>query len=203
MKKSPSALPKGEETAEKILDAAMKAIATKGCGAVTLREIAKEAGVVLSQLNYYYGNKDGLFVAVLKRMQENYITELEGRLKKGVSLQDHTRELIAFNRSLLLEEPEIYRNFLEFSNFAMSSPDFLPFVERFIADISDMIEERLYRSSAKDQSDHSAAVMTRFILSASFGISLQHFLAPDDKSILSGFEMLKAAIPNLNASNSE
>src|SRR5664280_204353 len=43
-----------------------------GWGAVTLREIAEESGVALSQLSYYFGNKDGLFAAVLERMQQEY-----------------------------------------------------------------------------------------------------------------------------------
>jgi AcrR family transcriptional regulator len=73
-------LTKGEATAERILDAAFKSIAVHGCGAVTLRGIAEEAGVVLSQLNYHYGNKGSLFAAVLKRMQQGYIATLDARL---------------------------------------------------------------------------------------------------------------------------
>jgi len=45
----------------KILLAAYSCISTSGYANVSMRNIADEAGVVLSQLNYYYKNKEGLF----------------------------------------------------------------------------------------------------------------------------------------------
>lgn len=58
---------------EKILLAAFKCISSKGYANVSLRDIADEAGVVLSQLNYYYKNKEGLFTEVVKMMIGKYL----------------------------------------------------------------------------------------------------------------------------------
>lgn len=186
---------KGEATAERILDAAFKSIAANGCGAVTLRGIAVEAGVVLSQLNYYYGNKDSLFAAVMTRMQEGYTEELDERLQGCHSLEDQIVALVDYNEYVLMESPDTYRNFLEFFNFSMNSPEFQKRVAVFISDISAMIERRIarYEPERKVLDALSAAAVTRFILSASFGIALQHLLDTENQDIRAGFTITKAA----------
>jgi AcrR family transcriptional regulator len=194
-------LTKGEATAERILDAAFKSIAAHGCGAVTLRGIAEAAGVVLSQLSYYYGNKDRLFAAVLKRMQLSYMEALDARLGDHDTLAGQISALVDYNRAILRESPDTYRNFLEFSNFAMSSKDFQKEVASFTAEIAAMIEGRIarLRPEARPAGEFSAAAVTRFILSASFGIALQHFLSPKNEDVRRGFDIVKATALRLIA----
>jgi AcrR family transcriptional regulator len=187
-------LRKGEATAERILDAAFKSIAARGCGAVTLRAIAEEAGVVLSQLNYYYGNKDSLFAAVLQRMQQGYVQDLDERLRSHDSLAEQVIALVDYNEFILNDSPDTYRNFLEFFNFAMSSPGFQVEVANFTSAIASMIESRIarYKHEGKATGAFSAAAVTRFILSASFGIALQRFLSPENEDVCRGFDIIKA-----------
>jgi AcrR family transcriptional regulator len=192
-------LTKGEATAERILDAAFKSIAARGCGAVTLRGIADEAGVVLSQLSYHYGNKDSLFAAVLKRMQQGYIETLDTRLCGHDSLAGQIIALVDYNESILNDSPDTYRNFLEFFNFAMSSPDFQVEVANFTSAIAAMIESRIarYEPGVRVAGGFSAAAVTRFILSASFGIALQRFLSPENGDVRRGFDIIKATAMQL------
>ncbi|WP_454858963.1 TetR/AcrR family transcriptional regulator [Rhizobium binxianense] len=187
-------LSKGEATAERILDAAFKSIAERGCGAVTLRGIAEEAGVVLSQLSYHYGNKDSLFAAVLKRMQKGYMDALDERLRGHGSLTEQIVALVDYNAFILENSPDTYRNFLEFFNFAMSSETFQLEVANFTSQIASMIESRivLYRPSNMRSPGFSIAAITRFILSASFGIALQRFLSPENEDVRTGFDIIKA-----------
>lgn len=180
---------KGEVTAERILDAAFRSIAVKGCGAVTLRGIAEEAGVALSQLSYYYGNKDSLFSAVLKRMKKGYLAALDERLQAKGSPADQIMALVDYNAYLLEESIDTYRNFLEFFNFAMGSETFRREVSAFLSEISGMIEARI-AGSRQAAGGHPAAI-TRFILSASFGISLQHLLSPENPDVSAGFDIIK------------
>ncbi|MGO1539197.1 MAG: TetR family transcriptional regulator [Leucobacter sp.] len=58
-----------ERTRRAVLDAAMHAILDRGTG-VTLAEIAESAGVSKSGLIHHFGNRDQLFVAVVKDMSE-------------------------------------------------------------------------------------------------------------------------------------
>jgi len=190
---------KGGKTAERILDAAFKSIATRGCGAVTLREIADEAGVVLSQLNYYYGNKDKLFSAVLKRMQQDYVLALDERLRRCDTLSEQIVALVDYNEFILNEHPDTYRTFLEFFNFAMGSKNFQVEVVSFTAEIAGLIESRFGRhgSEKKVGKGLPAAAVTRFILSASFGIALQHFLSPENADVRKGFDIIKASMAQM------
>jgi AcrR family transcriptional regulator len=49
----------------RILDAAFRCLATSGYAALSVREIAKDAGVNHALINYYFGTKDRLVIAVL------------------------------------------------------------------------------------------------------------------------------------------
>lgn len=61
---------KGEETRERILDAAEKLFAWHGFYGVTVRQITREAGVDVALAHYYFGTKMGLFDAVFLRRAE-------------------------------------------------------------------------------------------------------------------------------------
>jgi len=53
------------ETQTKILDAAFRQLAIKGYASLSMREIAKDAGVNHALINYYFRSKDQLVIAVL------------------------------------------------------------------------------------------------------------------------------------------
>lgn len=53
------------ETQTKILDAAFRQLASKGYASLSMREIAKDAGVNHALINYYFRSKDQLVIAVL------------------------------------------------------------------------------------------------------------------------------------------
>lgn len=57
---------------ELILAKAEKLIALKGFTATSIREIAKEAGVNIAMISYYFGSKEKLLENLLQtRMEEN------------------------------------------------------------------------------------------------------------------------------------
>jgi AcrR family transcriptional regulator len=57
----------GRITRTKILDAAEQAFADKGINGASLREIMMAAAVNIAAVNYYFGNKDDLLKAVVRR----------------------------------------------------------------------------------------------------------------------------------------
>lgn len=63
---------KGEETRTRILDVALTAFGNSGFASVTTRQIAKEAGVNLPALTYYFGNKRGLYLACAHEIVARY-----------------------------------------------------------------------------------------------------------------------------------
>jgi AcrR family transcriptional regulator len=64
--------PKGDETRERILNVALKAFGEASFLAVTTRQIAEGARVSLPNLQYYFGNKEGLYRACAEAIVERY-----------------------------------------------------------------------------------------------------------------------------------
>ncbi len=195
---------KSEISAEKIVTAAWSCIAAKGCNSVTLREIAQEAGVVLSQLNYYFVNKEGLFSAVIKTMRQTYTDGLNLRMKKCVSFAERITALSSYNEELLKDNTALYQCFLEFFNYAMWSEPFKEEMAGFVSDILTAIDAQVVRNdgrNAPQPSPFPPEVITRLILAASFGLSIQYLLAPADKRILPGFDAMKAIIARAERTN--
>src|ERR1700691_3565799 len=63
---------KGQETRERILDAALKAFGEASFPAVTTRQISTAASVSLPTLQYYFGDKEGLYRACAEAIVERY-----------------------------------------------------------------------------------------------------------------------------------
>ncbi|WP_067106350.1 CerR family C-terminal domain-containing protein [Sphingopyxis granuli] len=63
---------KGEETRARILAVALAAFGNSGFASVTTRQIAREAGVNLPALTYYFGNKRGLYLACAHAIVARY-----------------------------------------------------------------------------------------------------------------------------------
>src|SRR6202046_67525 len=64
--------PKGDETRERILNAALKSFGRASFLAVTTRQIAEAAKVSLPTLQYYFGNKEGLYRACAEAIVERF-----------------------------------------------------------------------------------------------------------------------------------
>src|SRR5665648_1255289 len=85
----------------KILFSAYELVSTKGYANVSLRNIADHAKVVLSQVNYYFKNKEGLMTAVVKMMADKFIQEIEEVLKRGDSSKEKMMALTQYYNCLL------------------------------------------------------------------------------------------------------
>ena len=60
------------DVTNKILDAALEIVAQKKISGTRMHLIAKEAGVVQSNVHYYYPTKNDLMIALLDRIQERF-----------------------------------------------------------------------------------------------------------------------------------
>jgi TetR/AcrR family transcriptional regulator, regulator of cefoperazone and chloramphenicol sensitivity len=63
---------KGEETRQRILDAALREFGEASFKAVTTRRISQAAAVSLPTLQYYFGDKEGLYRACAEAIVERY-----------------------------------------------------------------------------------------------------------------------------------
>ncbi|HSF65436.1 MAG TPA: TetR family transcriptional regulator [Paracoccaceae bacterium] len=65
-------------TADRLIAVARAAFAEQGFAAVSLDALAAQAGMTRGALHHHFGNKAGLFEAVLRRIDAEIGTELEG-----------------------------------------------------------------------------------------------------------------------------
>lgn len=86
---APSA--RGEAARRRILQAALRAFAEKGFKAATTREIALAAGVNLPALKYYFGGKQGLYLACAREIAGRY--EAQMRPAAGAAAEALARPL--------------------------------------------------------------------------------------------------------------
>jgi TetR/AcrR family transcriptional regulator, regulator of cefoperazone and chloramphenicol sensitivity len=109
---------KGEETKERILNAALEEFGEASFLAVTTRHIAEAAGVSLPTLQYYFGSKEGLYLACAQAIVERYrrnttvTSEAAEALRKGCAAEaarDHLKAVIGALAGFLVGSRETER----------------------------------------------------------------------------------------------
>ncbi|SHF86554.1 transcriptional regulator, TetR family [Caldanaerobius fijiensis DSM 17918] len=170
---------------QKILNAACKCISSKGYANVSLRDIAEEAGVVLSQLNYYFGNKEGLFTEVIKMMMNKYLSEINKALNIGETARDKMASLANFFKEMLKNNPGLFRLLYDLTGLAMWSSSFNHLLKNLFDELSNIIEEKiLIKGNLKNNlKDYSSRSIARMILGAMLGTAIQAILDPDKEEI--------------------
>lgn len=96
----------GDQTRQRILDSAGQLYARDGLAATTNKAIAAAAGVDLASINYHFGNRAGLYQAVLVEAHRrivslDYLQELE---HSEIPVADKLRQLIGFVCRLVVAE---------------------------------------------------------------------------------------------------
>lgn len=181
---------------ERILDAAYECISLKGYANVSLREIANEAGVALSQLHYYFGSKKDLFKAITKKMVEKYLSEIENHLKKGKTAIEKTSSLIAFFSEMLEHNSGLFRLLYDFTSLALWSDCFRESLSSLFKELSGMIEEFILESGSlkEDLKGFNPKALSRMILGSMFGIAIQAVLDPDNEEIIDGLYAIQLVL---------
>ena len=89
------------ETEQRLLAAAGAVFAARGFRAATVREICQRAGANVAAVNYHFGDKEGLYFAVLKSCSEAALEKYPPTLNLGAGAAPDEK-LHAFVRALLL-----------------------------------------------------------------------------------------------------
>lgn len=171
------------DTAAKILSAAVTLISQAGYANVSMRDIAKRAGVALSHLNYYYENKEGLFLAVIKSVKESYLKELTLRLSALSPEEKNNSFLFAHAKESMRNTTYIFRLLLDLSNLALWSEPFRKEFNSLIDDVAEVLAA--YESSdireASKQTAHTLRQKARFFLAINLGISAQYLADAENR----------------------
>ena len=66
--------PDAGDVRQRLLDAATSLFSSRGFGEVGLREVAREAGVTPAMISYYFGDKQGLYEAMLEGVLDRILS---------------------------------------------------------------------------------------------------------------------------------
>ncbi len=110
---------KGEETRQRILDAALTAFGEASFKEVTTRQIAELADVSLPTLQYYFGDKEGLYRACAEALVDHYRRETQGAGRQATKAMDegctpetakaHLKSVIAALANVLVGSTDVQR----------------------------------------------------------------------------------------------
>ncbi len=81
------------DTKERILYVAHKLFADKGLHGASIRDIAKEADVNVSAINYHFSNKETLYASTIAASMEQTSADIEGLYLEGMSTDELARKI--------------------------------------------------------------------------------------------------------------
>jgi AcrR family transcriptional regulator len=181
---------------KKILNAAFKCISSKGYANVSLRNIADEAGVVLSQLNYYYKNKEGLFIEVVKMLTQQYMNEIENNLKKGESEKERIVLLIEYFQKILRKNSELFKILFDLTSMSLWSTSLKELLNDLFNSVTGLIEKYILSSFPNKEKfkSYSTTTLSRIIFGALFGTSAQVILANEGEDIIDSLSAIEVLL---------
>lgn len=176
-----------------IINAAYKHISQRGYANVSLREIADEAGVVLSQLSYYYKNKEGLLIEVVRMTARQYMVEIEEILKVGTGSQEKMSDLVKYFQNMLITNPNLFRLLFDLTNMSMWSNTFRNILNELFDNLADLIVKYvLVDNTALAKIGYSSTkTLAQVIFGSLFGTSIQILLNPDDKDLYKAMNLVE------------
>jgi TetR/AcrR family transcriptional regulator len=98
-----------QRTRDTILAAATASFAERGFDGARIDEIAQRAGVPKNLLYYHFGDKDGLFTAVLELMYETIRARQNDLHIRDLDPVEGMRQLVLFTGRIWVQHPEFMR----------------------------------------------------------------------------------------------
>lgn len=95
------------ETEEKIIDSAEKLFYQKGKAGTSMQDIADDAGINRTLLNYYFRSKDQLFEAVFRKAMGRFVPDLAAMLNTHMSFETYVPAMVEKVIDTMIENPQI------------------------------------------------------------------------------------------------
>ena len=111
-----------EGTSSAILDAAYRCLVRYGYASVSMRQIAREAGVALSQLHYYFRSKEHLLIEVMRRTTQQHVEQMANWLAQ-LTPERRLHGLLWMVRTRLREDPGWFRLLFDGVSLAFRDPE--------------------------------------------------------------------------------
>ncbi len=102
----PAVQARGEDTRRRILETALHLFAAQGYEGTGTRQIAEGAGVNLPAIQYYFGNKEGLYRAIIQDITadtDRHMSPVLARVHAALAAADTSREALTSLLGEMLE----------------------------------------------------------------------------------------------------
>lgn len=146
-----------DETRERILDGAMAEFSEKGFDGARIDQIALRAGVNKNLLYHHYGNKDGLFTALLERMYGRIRTRQNDFDLRDQDPVEAIRKLVIFTGKIWAQYPEFLRLLgsenLNGGRHVVNSPNIAAMYQPLLANIRQILDAGLAQGKFKRRVD--------------------------------------------------
>lgn len=184
---------------EKILEAAYTVIAREGYVRTSLRQIAQEAQVAVSQISYYYENKEGLLLAVARGVANKYYDYMQLYLRPEMTPREKGECFINLYREVLEDDPDLFRVLYDLVGLALWSEPVRKQVRGIFQDIMDQITEDVFTKEFVSELKFtpSRSTLASLFFSGIFGIGVQSLLEPGDKTITGSLDALGVVVFNM------
>jgi len=167
---------------ERILLTAFECISSRGYANTSMRDIADLAKVALSQLNYHYKSKDGLFIEVINYTMDKYLNDIEQNIMIGNTPKERMKNLLQYFNEMIERNPSLFRLLYDFTSLALWKPDFEIVLKRLFSKTSQLIEVNiLVDDHLKTQmKQFSSKEISKMLTGAMFGTAIQMLLEPKE-----------------------
>ena len=179
---------KGGETRQRILHAALKIFGAAGLKGATTRQIAEDAGVNLPALSYYFGGKEGLYVACAEEIVGRYqqrmrslLTDVRADLKTRIA-PARARKLLKDVLSALVDlqisnhEADIWMSFV-LREIAEQGPAFDVLFKQLWAPGVDITAELISRILGERSLSQAARLQALLLMSSLTAFSIARPIA--------------------------
>jgi AcrR family transcriptional regulator len=95
------------ETEKRITASAEKLFYQKGKAGTSMQDIADDAGINRTLLNYYFRSKDQLFEAVFRNALSEFIPNLAAMLRSEMELDEYLPKMVSTVINTMVENPHI------------------------------------------------------------------------------------------------
>lgn len=176
---------------EKLIEATFQCIAEKGVAAVTLRDIAKQAEVALSQIDYYFKGKEGLLLEAASVFMEKEQIILKEHLKDIHEPEKRILASIDFLRDKQLSHPAVQKTYFELITMSNCNP--------VLAEKTKRLQEKWIDSILQEDMDFgiSSRHIARFIVAFLDGLALQTLQGAPQKELDATCELFRKTVSRI------
>lgn len=164
-----------KNTSEKIKEATLNLLAEDGYDSISMRKIAKEAGVALGQLTYYYKTKDSLIVLVVKEVLEIFYAEVEEKVNKS---EDKIDVILDGIESVLKEETKVEKLLITIISQSQVNKKLQKILKDFWNRIIDLIT-KCYLNDFEGITLEQANIKARLLIGASIESVVEKMLGAE------------------------